>query len=60
MEKKKFYYYLVKGYDKDSGKRFFTITSSTIELSDSSLFKHTRISFKVFELIKSKFRSTLV
>ena len=50
MEKR--YYYLVEGYDKDSGKRYFTITSSSIELSDCSLFKHTRISFKLFALIK--------
>lgn len=50
MEKKKFYYYLVEGYNEETRTHFFTLSRSLVDMSD--MIYHERISKKVYELLK--------
>ena len=50
MEKKKFYYYLVEGYNEETRTHFFTLSRSLVDMSD--MIYYERISKKVYELLK--------
>ena len=50
MEKKKFYYYLVEGYNEETRTHLFTLSRSLVDMSD--MIYHERISKKVYELLK--------